>query len=876
MFLRKTKTSNHAAPKSSDKKLLKKQALELIDKIAGFKKLGDNPTTHRQIVEDLYQQVVDEASLAQFNVYITDVLQPLLQKRQAQSAQAFQDFIGDTHPVVQQIAPRKLQTFVDTLKKGNLNAIPIDSAECAYIAYERNLITPEQTATLLERLSMRDCFDAKVVALPISAKEKDPDIKRILTFFLREKEETLPHFHSLAAELPASERIFLKVTIDTPKYLDEPNNKLSHFISIIVGLKVLYVDTANGKTTFVVPSVGIRDTIVKTMYGDHAKKLFPRLGEFSINDIAEGIRKHGRYSASYFPGVKNAALFHDISAHPFFQILHDEAHRVAVSSIPNPVYDAYLAAIDLIIKETRVQWSKEIWNGIDLDVADFLTLTTEERDATTPEAITKNFCRLLAARVGSRPEETALFTPSAHIDTTWLLLLDLYFNPKKWELYSIDAHYLDHDYATLYAFIKDNKELLENKNSIERVAILKAKYLGIWLPEYKEMRFEKTTNNYIQIVIDKKPIGCKKATYFKFKALIEELGSDQDLLDGLDQLSQFPSHVSEALRDGGSIQPLVYSRVLSVAQLIRLPLEAFTLLNNTTSLILLIQSLPWIFDHFAQYNQTTRNKLARFSKPLRMLGEFHKIQPILDQLPTMEQSVLAVLACTYIERLIEQNSNINFNDLLERLSAMPEGLLNELRDPNQTEQAFKLLDLILKLPDINSSILFKVIHNLSTGVEVVTALTQTNIQFLMLLTKTQPNFLEKLVALPPMLLTKMNESWSICLLFFKNPGLLDTIQKLSPQDLERLPLATAIHAIDKEPALLTKLIRPSDNVLASYASNTNAEIVVTQASKPGATRVEKIERISAYISNSFFQENAADNEQADKQRYKQLKMQPSS
>ena len=149
--------------------------------------------------------------------------------------------------------------------------------------------------------------------------------------------------------------------------------------------------------TMIMGSMSVKDAISKAIYGEHAKKSYPRLGEFSIDMIGESMENNGRYIAIDYPSIPSSRSFHKIESSPTYVALHDEVHRRLISTIPNPAYAAFIDAIKMVIEKTGFKWSREIWDAMDMEVGDFLNdyLNYHNYDQNDIELNTKYFTRLL-------------------------------------------------------------------------------------------------------------------------------------------------------------------------------------------------------------------------------------------------------------------------------------------------------------------------------------------------------------------------------------------------------------------------------------------------------------------------------------------------
>lgn len=221
------------------------------------------------------------------------------------------------------------------------------------------------------------------------------------------------------------------------------------------------------------------------------------MDEFSIDVIANSIEKNGRYLSVDYPGIPTAKSFHSLESNPTYLGLHDEVHRQFISTIPNPIYSAFIASIKMVKEITGFKWSRELWDAMDMEVGDFLNFRSEryqQYDVLDVGRYTRDYIKLLNANVYSQNKSAGLFTASPYIDTTWLLLIDMVQSPDKWTAWKIDFNSLSHNnaYRILYSFTLDNKEkLTEDRAPAEQVVLLKSAWFALNFPDMKDVRFIK-------------------------------------------------------------------------------------------------------------------------------------------------------------------------------------------------------------------------------------------------------------------------------------------------------------------------------------------------------------------------------------------------
>jgi hypothetical protein len=134
-----------------------------------------------------------------------------------------------------------------------------------------------------------------------------------------------------------------------------------------------------------------------------------------------------------------------------------------------------------------------------------------------------------------------LFTPSPYVDTTWILLIDMATKPQEWKKMDIDPEFVKRNekYGKLFNFVLEHIESMKDKPLVEQVALLKTKFLKIPIPDHKEMAFVKTKDedNYVQIMVDGKPLGLSKKIYITLHKFFDHSLFTHALLEGRTTLS---------------------------------------------------------------------------------------------------------------------------------------------------------------------------------------------------------------------------------------------------------------------------------------------------------------------------------------------------
>jgi len=479
-------------------------------------------------------------------------------------SEEFKDFCGKHQLDFSNINQPQLQSFIFLLKKGWIDSLtstfaaPDELAKYAAYAFSQNLITREQNHSLLELCEIKNAFQ-DVSILKFFDEDGEEFEKDALTILAPDflSFDQIEKFKDELKKKPESERCYY--TFKIPK--SSISNDIQGLLDIAQQANIIAIQNpANIKrfdsefdtpanedyllATYFCP--GARDALTKALYGEHAKAAYAKLGKFNINDMDRSIRKYGRYLATYYPGISSGDNFHGVEARCFFLALHDEIHRRLISSIPNPIYEAYLHAIDIVRAkigiplpaETDKLWTKELWDGTDLEVGIFLGIYSLGLE--NPTLMTENFEKLLNAKIYTQNRPINLFYASALSDTTWLLLIDMKLNPSYWNNKNIlPALSAANDFCQLYSCINTYFHDLEKISSPEKqVAYIKCKYFN--LPDISkeaEVKFVKK-KGHLQVEVDGKPILIDKNVITKYFGLEYLIQADVNAIAKIDLASE--------------------------------------------------------------------------------------------------------------------------------------------------------------------------------------------------------------------------------------------------------------------------------------------------------------------------------------------------
>lgn len=406
-------------------------------------------------------------------------------------------------------------------------------ANCAIHCFSKNILTRSQAASFLEYRSLKkNLIDVTIIDLT-----DESIMGETVPLRTSERLKLIP----LLKSMPRMESCVFSASIPA-QYLQDV--KISGFLDLTAKSDVIVKsvqpifkprnfeneigpeETGEIYIKIYIGSVDVRNAITKVRYHEHAKDIYPALGEFDINDVGDSVEKYGRRLSVDSPDVSTSKSFHKIESFPTFIGLHDEVHRRLISTIPNPVYSAFIDAIKLAREKTGYKWSRELWDAMDMEVGEFLDMhTTFDYSNYNKNDIrlnTKLFVRLLDANVYTESRTAGLFTCSPYIDTTWILLIDIALNPDAWKMKGIDFSTLprNHSYRLMHDFIIKNKTKIENtKSTAEQIAIIKSAWFGITLPENPEIKFVRIegekTPRHLQVMVNKEPIALSKRDAIK-------------------------------------------------------------------------------------------------------------------------------------------------------------------------------------------------------------------------------------------------------------------------------------------------------------------------------------------------------------------------
>ncbi len=580
---------------------------------------------------------------------------------------------GLTDEAIQQF---KLLFSEDGSLKSALDPMVIHAA----YAFSKQRLTPHQLANLLELRVLLLEFDV-VKIIPLLNHDADSfteDERRILADnFVT---ANLDKFYSLLKNKPASERCLY--VVEEKSADDKKFEKIEKLLTYANNLRIIsqkkYRDLsleekANPTINFTYPCMGVRDALTELRFGVHKKSAFPRVGPLTKEDIEASVRKMGRYVAEDYPGAPREKIFHgiEIALSGFtYLMLHDELHRQIASSIPILTYVEFIAAIDLIRKKTGFVWSREVWDGFDMELTVFLDEPSDTRDKVDEKHCTENFLKIVSAIVASESRKIGLFTPSPYIETTWLLLIDFFENEKSWRALFINPAYFpeDHPYHEIYQFILNNKTMISAcQTPAAKVGRLMNAYFSA--AEEKSSSEDQDENifcfkvkeRYIQLMEGKDIILLPKKTILEHDIFLGGFKVPKQVAKRL------TSETLELLNSSHILRKLVEDGILTYEQLVQLPYEKLSAIDDSFYIVRHLESGKLTFEKLKEISIDKLRLIDNFI----IVGYIERGVFSFDQLIQFSEKKLELLGTPDIERMFDEGiltseKFINFPE--ERLS----------------------------------------------------------------------------------------------------------------------------------------------------------------------------------------------------------------
>lgn len=528
-------------------------------------------------------------------------------------------------------------------------------AECAGFALSQGFISDEQLSTLLQFCNLKqESLNLQLVPIFNDQMELTKKAESIIERLVlpEDREEFLGQLKLK----PISEHYFYKVTLPNPKneringllMLADKHGIIRTKSTMIMrpGMSETEANEQADEIKIMGFSAGARHAILTVNNGIHCKASIPMPGIISINEINDCMMMGKRPLSVAYPGIQRESTFHRIVAGQFYLSLHDELHRTLISSIPNPIYSAYLAAISLVREKTGIKWSKELWDAVDMEIDIFMDQSRRQRENLSPEEITRGFLDVLNVQIASEFRPTALFSATSLNDTMWILLLDLYFNKASWLERGIDIRYFSQHYVykEYYDLIEREGPGLENLSLAEQIVVLKYTSLNLPVPATAQALFVKKNReqgNYIQVEVDGKPIIASKEQAVRF---IETLLETVSLFSNTSEnISLFKDII---LKDPVSFRAYIdYSLLYKLREIFRQQMD----------------------EYYHAYDQAIQSSKETFNA---FINDMSELSIVLDTFKMHQEGILDTLE-TY--KLSSLSGFMNFFHTIRHLSTLCKG-----------------------------------------------------------------------------------------------------------------------------------------------------------------------------------------------------------
>ena len=381
-----------------------------------------------------------------------------------------------------------------------------DLVRAALDIFSRGKLSPQAMVTLLDFRAIHNGFNAApVVPLLNTELNLTHEAHQFLGSQLDSKQKR--QLESVLRTFPQHECCLLLFPSQSQ------NEILELFLQFAYRAKILFKNPTDA-SQYAWGSASVRDAVLRLLHGDKVKQSFPRLGRLSIKDIEHSVRRHGRYCFQSFPGIEDTTQFHGLTAAPFFVTVHDQLHRALISSLENVIFDGLIRAIDVVREKTGMEWSKEIWDALEMELDIFLDSHDEPFSHSTPSKKMDAFCLALNGKVASEKRPIGLFSADASIDTTWILMIDFALNRTTWAAQGLDPEdiHTRNPYYPLYQAAKMHKDALLALAPAAQVAWVKNHFFNLPANALTACQWVKTASRHLQVEIGGKPLGYAKAS----------------------------------------------------------------------------------------------------------------------------------------------------------------------------------------------------------------------------------------------------------------------------------------------------------------------------------------------------------------------------
>ena len=434
-----------------------------------------------------------------------------------------------------------LQSLATRIKQGELPQVieeykqNIDHlAYLSYMACAYQFITTVQLATILEVRSILQLAPLQMVIEPINTQSLGQDDSLINRFIdIRYSPDFDPYIKEDFVKLNESNGTYcLNFTVKPGELLKNP--LFTGFLDIGVFSQAFTIkkDAENNTIEITWLSVGARLALSAAVYKENVKYPdFYQGTEIDRNRIATSAIQRARCIGTSFPGRIDPVDFHGLVTPMIYMIMHDEFHRLFISTIPNQVYDGIIRLARQFRTMTGRAWSREIWHLIDMDFDIYRLKFGFDQTGLSESELTQQFIELLYGYdLDGNP--IGLLMPNPYCDTTWMFLIDLVKYKEAWSILGINGDYLPEPFKAMYNCVCGyDCTSADTSLSLAKLLLkIKCTYLNIDVPTDAEIAFskrEKGKSTFIEVLVNGEAFPVSKDILLSVeKTLLKEFHHD--------------------------------------------------------------------------------------------------------------------------------------------------------------------------------------------------------------------------------------------------------------------------------------------------------------------------------------------------------------
>lgn len=280
-------------------------------------------------------------------------------------------------------------------------------------------------------------------------------------------DDQIEQFRLLVAACHPAEQIFY--ISDIGRLRQTINSDDEFLANMLISLGSIYIQYKNPdksleNAALVHISSSVHDALGLARYGDEYVRPISRLGQFTMDDIEEGVFNGMRISALSFPGVKTfgSTLHNWEEVDDKEATAHDKNYHIDVMSItPKPFVAAFKYIVLLARKHLPYHSSREIWDLIDLDYTYFFDNPNLQLDHSNLTAMSHAFCEMIKKR--AYLATGSLIRAGQPTVLGLLIFLDMAKHPDRWKNdFKIDPEQLLNPYVLFYSVIKGSYHLMQD------------------------------------------------------------------------------------------------------------------------------------------------------------------------------------------------------------------------------------------------------------------------------------------------------------------------------------------------------------------------------------------------------------------------------